>query len=313
MKTIVVLIVFSILFVGIYPTNSYIYSDKKEEKPLPSPTTGAEPTTTFYREIGGKDTTWCCVELHANHTIHIRELYVKIAANETGAKWLSVSRLALINFETGEYWTPLVDVGGVHGGYLDWYLQVDIAGLNFTYSHLNTSEGSRTISIDSVHNITLSSGTWYLIVLSVPAPECTITTYINGTNAAIGGVTSGSTAFLLENEDFWATLNLKSAPLSILYDGSTTVSINNTFVGFVYINLWYGRGSIEYMSPEGDTGKCEVWSTFFRGSGLSNDSTFYPASTPILGSYGQWTFNASMVAIGVGNTVGILGADVKLP
>ena len=43
-----------------------------------------------------------------------------------------------------------------------------------------------------------------------------------------------------------------------------------------------------------------------------DDSDFYPYM-PIIGGKGKWTFHASLIGIGLGNTIDILGADIALP
>lgn len=185
----------------------------------PSSSSFIEENNSFIGRSGGENTNWYIVELHSNETIHINEIYVKMEANKTGAKWASLSRFVIINFESGEFWTPPVEsvIGGSR--FLEWYLQVDIGRLNFTWNHLCKKAKSRVGNTYVIHNISLSPGTWYAVSLMAPTIECHITTYINGTNAEIGGASHGSTAFSLENEDFWAAFNLKTTPLSLIFDG----------------------------------------------------------------------------------------------
>jgi len=278
----------------------------------PSSSPFIEKNNSYIGENIGENTNWYVVELHSNQTINISELYIKIEANETGTQWLSASRFIIINFENKKFWTPPMEVWAIGGKYLEWYLQINTGGLNFTCDHLYKKANGKQVSTYSLHNISLSAGTWYLIALKASTVECKITAYINGTNAEIGGINYGSNAFLIENEGFLAKFNLKTALLSIIFDGRKTFHINNTFVGFVYFNLGFGKASVEYKSPEGETGKCEMWSTFKEVT-ISNDSTFYPVFTPITGGKGEWTFYTSMAAVGVGNTVDLLAADIKLP
>jgi len=255
---------------------------------------------------------WYVVKIHSNQTINIGEIYAKIEANETnGTQWLLASRLIIIDFENERFLTP-GEIWIIHGKFFEWYLQMNIGKLNFTWNHLCKKVNGNFVSAYSLYNISLPAGTWYLILIKVPTNKCKITTYINDTNAEIRGISYGSNIFLLENENFWAKFNLKTSLLSIIMDGRKTISVNNTFVGFFYCSLGFGKACIEYKSPTGETGKCKVLSTF-RKIIISDDSTFFPVFIPIIGGKGSWTFNTSMIGIGLGNAVDILGADITLP
>jgi len=300
----------SILLIPVAGTEQAITDIQPTESSLPP---FIEENNSFGGESKGENTNWYIVKLHSNRTIHINEIYVNMEANDTGAKWALLSRFVIINFETGEFWTP--PVGIVLGGsrLLEWYLQVDIGRLNFTWNHLCEEGKGRAGGGYHVYNLSLSSGTWYVVALIAPTIECHITMHINGTNAEIGGPSQGSTAFSLENEDFRGTLNLKTILLSLIFDGEKAFHVDNTFIGFVYFPIGIGTAYAKYVSPEGKIGECQMWSTF-RETYISNESDFYPVFTPIMGGEGDWTFYASMAVAGLGTTIiNVLGADVVLP
>ncbi|MCD6330693.1 MAG: hypothetical protein J7L80_00635 [Thermoplasmata archaeon] len=267
-----------------------------------------EKTDTFV--IGNEENTnYYAVKLYSNQTIYIDEIHVRVEANQAGTQWFSTNKILIINFENNESLMP-PEFYVMMGKWLEWYLQIDIGKFNFTLNHLKEKVNNGTAT-HTLHNLSLPAGTWYLIVIKAPTTKCKITTYINGTNAEIGGISYGSTAFLIENEDFLAKLNLKTSLFSVIYEGRKTIYINNTFIGFPYFNLGTGIASLEYETPQGEIKKCKVWS-IFRNMVVSDDSDFYPYM-PIIGGKGKWTFHASMIGMGLGNAVDILGADITLP
>ena len=266
-------------------------------------------TNTFVME-NNENTNYYVVKLCSNQTIHINEIHVVIESNEVGTQWLSTNKVLIINFEDNNY-SIIPSLYALRGKWLEWYLQIDIGKFNFTLNHLQEKVVNDTTYTYTLYNLSLPAGAWYLIVIKAPTTKCKITTYINGTNAEIGGVSYGSTAFLIENEDFLAKFNLKTSLLSIIYEGKKTIYINNTFIGFPYFNLGTGIASLEYETPEGENRKCTVWSIFGNRE-VSDDSDFYPYM-PIIGEKGRWTFYASMVGIGLGNAIDVLGADIILP
>jgi len=269
-----------------------------------------EKTNAFVIE-NDENTNYYVVKLFSNQTIYISEIHVRIEFTRIGTQWLlSTTKLLIINFEDNEsLMFPELYVMG--GKWMEWYLQIDIGKFNFTLNHLEEKVIDDCLVTNTLHNLSLPAGVWYLIVIKAPTTKCKITTYINGTNAEIGGISYGSTAFLIENEDFLAKLNLKTSLFSIIYEGRKTIYINNTFIGFPYFNLGTGIASLEYETPQGEDRKCKVWS-IFRNMRVSDDSDFYPYM-PIIGKKGRWTFHASMIGIGLGNTIDVLGADVILP
>lgn len=250
------------------------------------------------------------VKFYSNQTIYIDEIHVKIEARRAGTQWFSTNKILIINFENNEsLMAPEFYV--MMGKWLEWYLQINIGKFNFTLNHLEEKIIDDYFVTYTLHNLGLPAGVWYLIVIKAPTTKCKITTFINGTNAEIKGISYGSTAFLIENEDFLAKLNLKTSLLSIIYEGRKTIYINNTFIGFPYFILGTGIASLEYKSPRGEIRKCKVWSVFGKMKVL-DDSDFYPYM-PIIGGKGKWTFHASLIGIGLGNTIDILGADIALP
>ena len=267
-----------------------------------------EKTNTFVVE-NEENTNYYAVKLYSNQTIYIKEIHVRIESNQAGTQWLTTNKLLIINFEDNKYLMP-PELYFLQGSWLEWYLQIDMGKFNFTLNHLEEKVVNGT-AIHTLHNLSLPAGTWYLIVIKAPTTKCKITTYINGTNAEIEGISYGSTAFLIENEDFWAKLNLKTSLLSVIYEGRKTININNTFIGFPYFNLGTGVASLEYKNPQGEIRKCKVWS-IFGNMGVSDDSDFYPYM-PIIGGKGKWTFRTSLIGMGLGNAIDILGADIILP
>ncbi|MCD6474392.1 MAG: hypothetical protein J7K47_05780, partial [Thermoplasmata archaeon] len=267
-----------------------------------------EKTNTFVVE-NEENTNYYAVKLYSNQTIYIKEIYVRIEGNQAGTQWLTTNKLLIINFEDNKYLMP-PELYTLRGKWLEWYLQIDMGKFNFTLNHLEEKVNNGTAT-HTVHNLSLPAGTWYLIVIKAPTTKCKITTYINGTNAEIEGVSYGSSAFLIENEDFWAKLNLKTSLLSIIYEGRKTIYINNTFIGFSHFNLGTGIASLEYETPQGENKKCKVWS-IFGNMVVLDDSDFYPYM-PIIGGKGKWTFRTSLIGMGLGNAVDVLGADIALP
>ncbi|MCD6447587.1 MAG: hypothetical protein J7L58_00880 [Thermoplasmata archaeon] len=269
-----------------------------------------EKTNTFVMEMKNEENiNYYVVKLYSNQTIYIDEIYVKIEAEQAGTQWLSTNKFLIINFESNKSLMP-PEFYLMMGKWLEWYLQIDIGKFNLTLNHLEEKVVNGTAT-HTLHNLSLPAGIWYLIVIKAPTTKCKITTYINGTNAEIEGVSHGSTTFLIENEDFWAKFNLKTSLFSIIYEGRKTIYINNTFIGFPYFNLGTGIASLEYETPHGEERKCKVWS-IFRNMNVSDDSDFYPYM-PIIGGKGKWMFRASLIGMGLGNAIDILGADIILP
>ncbi len=266
-------------------------------------------------ETEGENSNWFIVEIHANETIHIDEIYVNMAidVNSSIFRWCVFLERFFIIGENGKWWVPPMVLMLKQGSFLDWYFQIDMFGMNFSYSHLiKKPVEAHGSCIYHVYNVSLSPGKWYLVSMIFPTNKSHIKVCINGTNAKLGNATEGSTSFILENEDFHAKLNLKSIPFSIILDGRKTVHINNTFIGFIYApaSIIAGVAHLKFITPDGEEKEAIIWETP-RKFYIEN-SDFIPIFEPIVGNGGEWKFYVSMAGIGMA-TVNIFAADVILP
>lgn len=147
--------------------------------------------------------------------------------------------------------------------------------------------------------------------MAAPTDICRMNVYINNTNAAVGNTTEGSTSFLLENEDFWATVNLKSILLSAMWEGHTSVHIQHTFLGFFYSLTGTGMAHSTYVTPDGTVKEAFVV-RIFGNVKVSEDTDFVPIFEPIWGMSGTWRFYTDLIGLNMA-TVNVLGADIMLP
>lgn len=265
-------------------------------------------------ETKGENSNWFIVEIHANETIHIDEIYVNMAidVNTSIFRWCTFLDRFFIIGENGKWWVPPMVLILKQGSFLDWYFQINMFGMNFSYSHLiKKPVETHGSSIYYVYNVSLSPGKWYLVSMIFPTNKSHIKICINGTNAELGNATEGSTSFILENEDFHAKLNFKSMPFSIILDGKKTMHINNTFIGFIYAPTSTGIAYLKFITPGGEEREAIIWETP-RKFYISKNSDFIPIFEPIVGKDGEWKFYVSMAGIGMA-TVNIFAADVVFP
>ncbi|MCD6481568.1 MAG: hypothetical protein J7L31_04775 [Thermoplasmata archaeon] len=252
------------------------------------------------------------IRMESNHTIHIGEIFLKaVMKNERTTKWIFADRLFLINIENKIFWSPPIVTILKQGRITDIYFQIGV-GKDFFYSHLSERTPADITSMYNAYNISLPEGRWYLIYMASPVAESQIRVYINDTDAFIINVSEYSSSSISENEDFHANLNLKTFPLSIIFQGEMRIQVNNTFIGFFYAPTGsISVASMRYIAPDGTTGKAVAWESK-RGFFVTNESDFTPVFEPIVGGEGEWIFNVNMIGVGMA-TAGIFWADIKLP
>lgn len=314
-KSIVAMGMVVVLFVALYPVESGICCGRQGQRSpsLSEGLGGGVQNHSFHGVTEGVNSNWYVIRLDSRERIQIEEIYVKIhSSRNVSEHWMTpIQKFCIFNPESGDFFVSPVEFMLKYGRLSDFYVQMDIGVLNLTRSHLVEKPIGTTTGTWHFSNVSLSAGTWYAVCMAAPTDICRMNVYLNNTNAVVGNTTEGSTSFLLENEDFWATVNLKSILLSAMWQGHTLVHIQHTFLGFFYSLTGTGMAHSTYVTPDGTVKEAFIV-RMFGNVKVSEDSDFAPIFEPIWGMRGTWRFYTDLIGLNMA-TVNVLGADVVLP
>ncbi len=266
--------------------------------------------SSFHGNTSIENGNWYIVKFSSNETIHINEAKIHLSYSLSGeTRWGYTHRIFFTNLSVA-FPTSVPFMGKVSHPF-DRFTQVNIGPINFSKNHLVNKPSISEAGRLRFRDVTLSAGTWYLIVFVAPSETCKIDVWINNTNAENFNSTEGSSCFLYENEDFNGIFNIKTVPISCMVKGEKNIKINDTFIGFFYTYLSNGFGRVKYTSPNGISKESKV-SYFNNKYNIFDGSDFNPIFDVINGPDGIWKFEVDMIGVFC-STVNVFGADVTLP
>jgi hypothetical protein len=274
--------------------------EEKEEEISPS-------NYSFHDSVSGTNN-WYVVKISSNETIHIEEFYLRYELDWNDWEARKTGTFVMLgNLQGGEFHRS----GSLAGWPDDFYIQIDIGPVNWSYKHLRPDLGGNEIFTLKM-SLDLPAGTWYFVyAVFTDKGTHNMELWINTTSEANFSSTKGTDVFLYSREDFFGILNTGCHWGTLMIDGEIKFDIDGAFMGWIKPLGANGWEKLEYTDPEGN--HKEMRQIDFRNR-IVNRSGNLDSSAPIIGGSGKWTFKASMINCGLlSPNILLFGADIILP